>query len=648
MNHPLVVGIALLAMGLANFGWCADGAPPVGPARGKADSFEPTRIAKVHVTIAAKEYAAMQPRAVVGFGGLGGFGAPKPKPPTPDDPARKVHRNTFNMELPWAAASINVDDETFKDVGIRYKGNGTIIDASRTIAKSLKIDLDHLGGTARFGESKSINLHSGVADPSKSRETLGYGLYRAAGVPASRTTLAEVRLTVPGKYDQELLGVYTIVEAVDKPFLRAHFGSDKGLLMKPEIRVVMKLDGGLRDFEFKGEDWSRYEEQLGPKRKAEPAEAKRIIAFARLVHKADDAEFRQEITSYLDVDAYLRFLATTAFISNMDSFFTLGHNFFLYLHPQTGRLHFIPWDVDRAFANLPIFGSSTQQMDLSFTRPYAGVHRLTDRLLAMPEMSAKYQALLKELAATCFAKATLMKQVESIEAATKELLERGKKAADARKEGGGFGFGPPAGFGKPPPLKTFVEKRTESMMAQLAGKSKGFIPAAGFGFGGGGGFKISDMMATPLMTTLDVDKDAKLSKAEWVALAQKVYAASEKDKQGWVNQKEIVDGLNTLLPKPPAGAPPPPPGFTAGNFLAPAIVKRADADKDGKVTLDELVDAAGKLFDERDQKKAGSLDATAFGEMLNALFPVPNFGAPNPGAAPGKPKTENKKKEAAP
>ena len=76
-----------------------------------------------------------------------------------------------------------------------------------------------------------------------------------------------------------------------------------------------------------------------------------MIAFARLVHKADDATFRKEIGSYLDIDSYLRFLAATAFVANSDSFFVLGHNYYLYLHPKTNKLHFIPWDLDRAFAN---------------------------------------------------------------------------------------------------------------------------------------------------------------------------------------------------------------------------------------------------------------------------------------------------------
>jgi spore coat protein H len=467
-----VAAVGLVLVGAPRTTIAADGKDKPDGRPSRHDVFETGRVWNVHITVPAAEYEAMQPRRGQTFLGMLGMGGRKKT----DQPQREVHRNTFGMDLPWATASVTFDGETFQDVGIRYKGNGTIGDASRTIKKSFKIDLDHSGGTARFRGLKTVNLHCGVADPSKCRESMGYGLYRAAGVPASLTALAEVRLTVPGKYDRELLGLYTVVEQVDKPFLREHFGADTGLLMKPE---------GLRDFEYKGDNWDRYQKQYLPKRDAEPEEIARVIAFARLVDKAGDDEFQKEIESYLDVDAYLRFLAVTAFVANSDSFFVLGHNYYLYLHPTTGKFHFIPWDLDRAFANFFILGSNEQQMNLSFTHPYGGEHRLTDRLLAMPGVAEKYQKLLKDLAAKCFEKDRLLKELDATQAAVKDLLARDAKAAEARKEGTG-GFGPPGMFGKPPDLKTFMEKRTESLAAQHAGKSKGYVPTGGFGWGGFG------------------------------------------------------------------------------------------------------------------------------------------------------------------
>src|SRR5262249_3459174 len=70
--------------------------------------------------------------------------------------------------------------------------------------------------------------------------------------------------------------------------------------------------------------------------------------------------------------------------------------------------------------------------------------------------------------------------IEAIEKVTKEPLAKEKKTAAARKEGPG-GFGPPGGP-PPPDLRTFADKRTASVAAQLAGKSKGFVPqSVGFG-----------------------------------------------------------------------------------------------------------------------------------------------------------------------
>lgn len=561
-----------------------------------ADLFRPGKVVQVHLIIPTKEYEAMQPRS--SRRGLPWFAAPA-KPPDP----RPVHRNTFGMDLPWATARVTLDGQPFAAVGIRYKGNGTLGDASRTIKKSFKIELDRHGGTDRFHGLKTINLHSEVADPSKCRETVGYALYRAAGVPAPRTGLAEVRLTVAGKYDRELLGVYTVVEQVDKPFLRARFGSDKGLLMKPE---------GVRDFEVRGDDWSRYRDRLKPKRQATADESKRLLAFVRLVQQAGDDEFRSAIASYLDVEGYLRYLAVTAFIVNVDCFFILGHNYYLYLHPTSGRLHFFPWDLDRSFANFPTLGSNRRQMNLSFSHPYPGTHRLTDRLMAMPGVADRYRQLLKELSATVFAPDRLRKEVAAAEAAVAGLLAADEKAARARQEAAGGG---PAMFGKPPPLPAFVAKRTESLAAQLAGRSPGHVPAGALG---PGGWRAGNLLAGPLMDAFDADADDRLSRAEWLAAVRRTFAAASADAAGRIDEKALTVAINAELRKTQQEGEPRRAGV--GKLMAGPLVRRADADRDGWLTLDELTATAGQLFDAADRGKGGKLDESTLGEMLNTLM----------------------------
>lgn len=529
------------------------------------DVYEPGKVWTVHILLSAEEYAAIEPRAGRGFPGFGppGFGPPAPATPEkPLDPDREVHRNTFGFDLPWGTGSVTVGDKTYEKVGIRYKGNGTILDASRSIKKSIKIDLDREGGEGRFAGSKTINLHCGVTDPSKCRESLGYEVYGAAGVPSPRTAFAEVRLTVPGKYDNALLGLYTIVEEIDKPFLRDRFGDDKGLLMKPE---------GVRDFTDMGDEWERYKRPYEPKRDAKPDEAKRMIAFARLVDRADDATFRKEIDSYLDVDNYLRFLATTSFVSSTDSIFTGGHNYYLYLHPVTRKLHFLPWDLDRAFAN---FGNAAQNMDLSLLHPYGGTHKLTDRLLATPEIAATYQKLLKELAAGPFAKERLQTKLARFEETSRGPRERDTQAAAKRQEGpgpGGFGGGM---FGAPPELPAFIETRTASVAAQLAGTSKGFVPQGfgPFGFGGPGfgmGTRAGDIFSGPQQDQLKLTAEQKQRLAE-------IQKETDARVQSLLTeeQKTILKGLRNPAPPGGPGGPGAPGGFrppgAPGGFGPPA------------------------------------------------------------------------------
>jgi enterochelin esterase-like enzyme len=74
-----------------------------------------------------------------------------------------------------------------------------------------------------------------------------------------------------------------------------------------------------------------------------------------------------------------------------------------------------------------------------------------------------------------------------------------------------------------------------------------------------------------------------------------------------------------------------PPGSGSGPALAAAIIKRADTDKDGKVSLDEFRSAAKALFKEIDKDQAGKLDEKQLTEGLNRLVPAPAPGFPGRG-----------------
>lgn len=619
-----------------------------------SDVFGLDKVHEFHLELTAREWERLQMvRGGMPFG-MGGFGGPKKQPESPKVPpgeeSLEFHKSAgFGTEFPWAHATLSAAGKTYKNVGIRYKGNGSYMTSGNVLKRNFRIDLDHYDKDLRFQGLKTITLNAGAMDPGRLREALAYAVYREAGVPAPRTAFAQVTLTVPGKLDKEFVGLYTFVEHVDKTFLKDRFTSNKGVLLKPER---------MRGLEYLGEDWGPYKARYQPKHEPSKKESKRVIEFVRLVNRADDAKFQNEIVSYLDVEKFLRFLAVTALIANQDSFFTIGHNYYIYLDPGSNKFVFMPWDLDLAFGGFPMGGSAAQQMDLSLTHPYGGDNKLTDRLLANKEVRARYDQIVKELTTSCFTKEKLLSRIEQLEKATKPLLAQERQASTARKEKVNiFGFGP---FGAAPDLRAFVDKRHASALAQLDGKSKGYVPTMGFPFGGPmgkggppmggpgkGGFGPGIFFAKPLLANLDTDKDGKLSKDELLAGAKRLFADCDKDKKGKLDEAALVEGLSRLFPPPPdfgPGGGKAPKGFGPAMPLAGAIMTRADKDKDGRVTVEELVAAAEALFKECDNDGKGKLDETAVAAGINLLFPPPpGIGPGPPGAGPPSPAIPPKK-----
>lgn len=534
-----------------------------GDAKAPSDDevFGLTKLHRIHVQIEAKDYAAMEP-AGGGFpfgpglggppGGLGRPGGPGRAPGRglgASDPSGIPAAGGFGFEFEVVPAQVQFGAQQLAKAGVRYKGNANYMMAARGAKRPLKIDFNSFDQSGNLHGYKKINLHTSAFDSTRAREVLGYAVARAAGVVAPRTALAEVTLTVPGKYDAEYLGLYGVVEQVDKDFLKRHFKSAKGLLLKPE---------GMRGIVYLGDDAEAYKEPYDGKTNVDDEQWQRLIEFAKLINQADDEQFRKQIGDYLDVDAFVRYLAVNALLANYDSFIGLGHNYYMYLVPETNKFVIFPWDLDLAFGSHPMFGPMEQQVDFSINHPHAGEIKLVDRLLAMPEVKQAYHRELRRLNDTVFTVEALADDIAAVDKVAKEPLAKERKAAEARREGGGFGGG--MMFGANMDLKTFVQKRHDAVAAQLDGKSPGRIPAPGMGGPGGpggppGGFNPGAMLVGPLINAGDKNRDRKLSKEEIETGVTGLIGKFDKDGDGELNEQELQAAIGSLIPAPQFGPP---------------------------------------------------------------------------------------------
>jgi spore coat protein H len=363
--------------------------------------FGPGKLHQVRVSLSKAEWDVMQTSSGRGYSGALGTDIVQPD-------GRLVHvGGGFGGYFPWVHADLLLNGREVRDVGLRYKGNGSFVnsDAAFPFRVNLKVKTDLFGGKADWNGAETLNFHAGVMDPTLTRETVSYAIYRAAGIPAPRTAYAEITFNVPGLYENAPGGFYTLIENVNKSFLKRALPPGTGLLLKPE-----QLRGGIQ---YLGETWASYIPIYRPDRDATPHEQQRLIEFTRLISQTDVAPgglFREKIRTYLDVDEFLRFIAVTAFIMNRDSYLNGSHNFYLYLDPKDDKFRFIPWDVDKA---MPARGNLVNLTNGGFDvlQPTGPGNALLYRLLDDPVVMAEYRAILKELAESVFLDPVLNKMI---------------------------------------------------------------------------------------------------------------------------------------------------------------------------------------------------------------------------------------------
>ncbi len=538
----------------------------------------------------------------------------------------KLPPNNYGFEYVYVKAQLELDGEKVADVGLRFKGNSSYENYNRVLRRPMKVDFDHFIPKQNFRGIETFNLANNAFDTSFLRETLAYDVYRRAGVPAPRTALANVYLTVDGLHDKELVGLYTIIEEVDdKAFLKKHFGTAKGVLMKPE---------GVRGLPYMGENFEAYAERYRPKTNdPDPMTTRRFIEFIKLLNYADDAEFRAKLGDYMDVDGFLRYLAATVLIATLDSPLANNHNYYLYVSPADGKLRVLPWDMNLSFGSWGMNGNSENQINLSVANAWPAENKLFRRIMEIDGHDAKYRAYLRDFV-TRFFNADGMADVFARLDCALLVADDAATAAGRTLVSGDGGGGRMFGRERYSPIE-YVPVRAASVLAQLDGKDVPvFVPRMNppnmvfrFGLNAGQQFGVLSTMAQAVRKAGDRDGDFKISGREARDLAAALYyqAVDEDKGSDSVSELQFSTALTPLLkdytgPNSRNGF------FNLGRAAAtPAFLwmkatfREADENHDNRLTLEELTNLVDRITCTADRDQSGKLDEREIAEGLDNL-----------------------------
>ena len=257
-----------------------------------------------------------------------------------------------------------------------------------------------------FMDVEKLRFRFNRDDPTYQREVLAHELLNAAGVPAARATHAQVNLVITGTEDQTLynaalpqtfnMGVFTMMEQIDKPFLKLYFDKNGYLFKTGAPGNLAEPDAANRDcdpyeastvffnenfcvvgveksdpdsaLEWLGEDnylnpdfvnsningdgsagnvsqFVPYKPTYDLKTKKKSLDEARAALqdFASFVQGRPTAE---ALSERFDVAGFIKAQAMEIVLGAVDHYVRVANNYYLYYNSPSGRWIYIPTDFD--------------------------------------------------------------------------------------------------------------------------------------------------------------------------------------------------------------------------------------------------------------------------------------------------------------
>ena len=234
-------------------------------------------------------------------------------------------------------ANLEVDGETLRHVGVRFRGNTSYSSVGTGRKRPLNLTLDMVHPKQEIGGYSTLNLLNAHSDPTFLRNVLYYEIARQY-IPAFKANF--VRLVING----ESWGVYVNVQQFDSNFTRDFFGTPKGARWK-----VPGSPRGQGGFTYLGDEIDSYRSIFELKTREDPKSWVGLMLLFETLNNTPSELLESALAQSLDVDGVLKFLALDNVFVNNDGFWTRASDYSLYLDVH-GKFHIFPYDANETFA----------------------------------------------------------------------------------------------------------------------------------------------------------------------------------------------------------------------------------------------------------------------------------------------------------
>jgi hypothetical protein len=328
-----------------------------------------------------------------------------------DSGVRDIHLTTSAAD--WVTLKKNFQANTYYPCTFSWEGitiaNSTMRSrgtGTRNPQKpGLRIDFNRYNASQRFAGLKYFVLDNMWTDVAMIKERVTMLLFGRLGLPVPRET--HVRLFLNDEY----VGLYVAVEALDEVFIDRWRGSSNGYLYEYNWLSDYR-------FHYLGPDLANYE-MFEPKTRTKDPSSLLWGPIERMIwtmNETPDAIFEREMSNYLDLGAFTRQIALDNFVAESDGMLGLWglNNFYMYRDEDGPRFQLFVWDKDGTFlhTDFPVMQSVSSNV-------------LARRVLAIPKYLASYLDTLDE-AARAVADSRDLPEYDRVEDRAGDTQERGR------------------------------------------------------------------------------------------------------------------------------------------------------------------------------------------------------------------------------